>query len=192
MTRNRSLIDQPDSREPEQVHTSDRIDTGQVANSQLGGWQQLTDLQSDRYSDSAPQSQRRRLHHGLTAAPANLIAKPTAAIITNEPPVLRRPAPYNLTSLRDLYTQIPDSSDKLKRFGSEVFVRRDRAVATSAPLDMPIGPDYVLGPGDSLTINLWGGVSQTLSRVVSPMDTSVSRKQATFRSLDSRSKRHKG
>ena len=33
---------------------------------------------------------------------------------------------------------------------------------------MPIGPDYVLGPGDSLTINIWGGVSQTLSRVVSP------------------------
>ena len=25
------------------------------------------------------------------------------------------------------------------------------------PMDMPMGPDYVLGPGDSLTVNLWGG-----------------------------------
>ena len=67
--------------------------------------------------------------------------------ITDEPPVLRQPAPYNLTSLRDLYTQIPDSTETLKRFGSEVFTRRDRATAGAIPLDVPIGPDYVLGPG---------------------------------------------
>ena len=29
-----------------------------------------------------------------------------------------------------------------------------------------MGPDYVLGPGDSLSIDLWGGVSQRLFRVV--------------------------
>ena len=34
------------------------------------------------------------------------------------------------------------------------------------PIDLPIGPDYVLGPGDSLTISLWGGVSQSFTRVV--------------------------
>jgi protein involved in polysaccharide export with SLBB domain len=88
--------------------------------------------------------------------------------ITSEPTVLRRPAPYNLTSLRDLYTQIPESPDQLKRFGSEVFSRHDRAVAGSVPLDVPMGPEYVLGPGDSLAINVWGGVSQTLSRMVAP------------------------
>ena len=33
-------------------------------------------------------------------------------------------------------------------------------------MDMPAGPDYVVGPGDGLTVNLWGGVSQRLSRVV--------------------------
>jgi protein involved in polysaccharide export with SLBB domain len=34
------------------------------------------------------------------------------------------------------------------------------------PLDVPIGPDYILGPGDTLTITLWGGVSQTMTRLV--------------------------
>jgi protein involved in polysaccharide export with SLBB domain len=34
------------------------------------------------------------------------------------------------------------------------------------PMDLPVGPDYVLGPGDSVSINLWGGISQRLRRVV--------------------------
>ncbi len=170
MTRSRSLIDNQAA--PSQLGpTSDRIDAGQVANAQLGGGQ-LADLQSDRYSNSVPRSQSASASSRIESSPSQPDREAgvnrEANIITNEPPVLRRPAPYNLASLRDLYTQIPDSSDKLKRFGSEAFVRRDRAVAGSVPLDVPIGPDYVLGPGDSLTINLWGGVSQTLSRVVSP------------------------
>ena len=34
------------------------------------------------------------------------------------------------------------------------------------PMDLPVGPDYVIGPGDGLEIDLWGGVSQRLFRVV--------------------------
>ncbi len=93
--------------------------------------------------------------------------------ITELPEVLREPTPYNLQSLRDLYTQIPDSSQRLRRFGSDVFVRRTAGTlmrlggTTSVPsLDVPIGPDYVLGPGDSLRIDLWGGISQTFTRMV--------------------------
>lgn len=86
--------------------------------------------------------------------------------ITSEPQALHVQAPYNLTSLRDLYSQVPDSSDQLKRFGSEVFTVRDRAAAGSMLLDTPVGPDYVVGPGDTLSINLWGGVSQAISRTV--------------------------
>ena len=33
-------------------------------------------------------------------------------------------------------------------------------------MDLPVGPDYVVGPGDSLEIDMWGGVSQRLFRVV--------------------------
>lgn len=92
---------------------------------------------------------------------------------TDEPQVLRQPAPYNLMSMRDLYTQIPSSPERLKRFGSEVFVNRSFANAmrtgsasSTSPLDVPIGPDYVVGPGDTLNIELWGGITQTLPRVV--------------------------
>lgn len=104
-------------------------------------------------------------------------ARPTPqkqANITDEPKVLHRPAPYNLRSLRDLYTQIPDSPEQLKRFGSEVFTNRvgiantGRATQTgsSVPLDIPLGPDYVLGPGDELAISLWGGVSENFTRAI--------------------------
>jgi protein involved in polysaccharide export with SLBB domain len=89
---------------------------------------------------------------------------------TDEPETLRLPAPYNLSSLRDLYTQVPPDSTKLKRFGSDVFTNRDGLTSgmgnRNMPVDLPIGPDYVLGTGDGLTINLWGGISQSFARVI--------------------------
>src|SRR5258707_8456679 len=33
-------------------------------------------------------------------------------------------------------------------------------------VDIPIGPAYILGVGDGLIVNLWGGVSQSFSRSV--------------------------
>lgn len=92
---------------------------------------------------------------------------------TSESLVLHRPAPYNMLSLRDLYTQLPEQDGKLKRFGSDVFLRRN-AYATNqiapngraTPLDVPAGPDYVVGPGDSLTVAIWGGISQNLTRTI--------------------------
>jgi protein involved in polysaccharide export with SLBB domain len=96
---------------------------------------------------------------------------------TDAPKVLRQPAPYNLLAMRDLYTQIPERDQHLKRFGSEMFTDRGgidggrtaSALAVpsqAAPLDIPLGPDYVVGPGDSLSVNLWGGVSQTFTRAI--------------------------
>ena len=91
---------------------------------------------------------------------------------TDVPKVLREPAPYNLLSMRDLYTQIPDQSARLKRFGSDVFVNRDVSAAMrgmsgrDTPLDVPLGPDYVVGAGDTLLIEMSGGVTTTISRVV--------------------------
>lgn len=95
--------------------------------------------------------------------------------ITDEPSALHRSAPYNLRALRDLYTQAPDSPEHLKRFGSDLFTNRSTQQSASsrfAPgsraslLDVPLGPDYVLGAGDQLSIALWGGVSETVLRVV--------------------------
>ncbi|HEY4378860.1 MAG TPA: SLBB domain-containing protein [Acidobacteriaceae bacterium] len=79
--------------------------------------------------------------------------------------LLHQTAPYNLQALRDLYTQVPDQTVQVKRFGAEVFLTRGMATK-EMPIDLPIGPDYVLGPGDSLTISLWGGISQSFSRVI--------------------------
>jgi protein involved in polysaccharide export with SLBB domain len=90
---------------------------------------------------------------------------------TDLPQVLRRTAPYNLRSMRDLYTQIPDRTTPLRRFGSQVFVNRDASAergvsGRDTPLDVPLGPDYVLGAGDTLQIDLWGGVTQSITRAI--------------------------
>jgi polysaccharide export outer membrane protein len=77
-----------------------------------------------------------------------------------------RPNPYaDVPSLYDLYVQASSPNRKMERFGLEVF-RRGAANPDLLPMDLPAGPDYVVGPGDSLSINLWGGVSQRLFRTV--------------------------
>lgn len=78
----------------------------------------------------------------------------------------RRPNPYaDVPSLYDLYVQANARAQKVERFGLEVF-RNGTADPDALPMDLPVGPDYVVGPGDSLSINLWGGISQRLLRTV--------------------------
>jgi polysaccharide biosynthesis/export protein len=85
----------------------------------------------------------------------------------DRPMLSRRPNPYSdVPALYDLYTQYSRRPPMLERFGSEIF-QDGTSNFDRLPMDMPMGPDYVLGPGDNLTINLWGGVSQRLVRVVS-------------------------
>ena len=78
----------------------------------------------------------------------------------------RQSNPYaNVPSLYDLYEQVSKRSPGLERFGMDVF-RNGTGNLESLPMDLPAGPDYVLGPGDGLSIELWGGVAQRLQRVV--------------------------
>jgi polysaccharide export outer membrane protein len=52
----------------------------------------------------------------------------------------------------------------LRQYGYSMFATN---VSTFAPVDdIPVGPDYVLGPGDDLTINVWGAIDSTLVRTV--------------------------
>lgn len=54
---------------------------------------------------------------------------------------------------------LPDACDvslDLTQFGYDVF---RQPVSTFAPVtNVPVGPDYVIGPGDSFTLTLWGRV----------------------------------
>jgi protein involved in polysaccharide export with SLBB domain len=70
-----------------------------------------------------------------------------------------------LPSLRDLYTQIPSSGGTLQRFGSDAFLL-GTGNANELPIDLPAGPDYVLGPGDALIVNMWGGVSNRIDSII--------------------------
>ncbi len=91
--------------------------------------------------------------------------KPAQPPANDSVEVLHQSAPYNLQALRDLYTQVPEQRSEVKRFGANVFLTRGMGTK-EMPIDLPIGPDYVLGPGDGLTISLWGGVSQSFTRVI--------------------------
>lgn len=52
----------------------------------------------------------------------------------------------------------------LRQFGYDMFGPN---VSTFAPVDdVPVGPDYVLGPGDDVTIHVWGAVDSTVVRTV--------------------------
>jgi protein involved in polysaccharide export with SLBB domain len=91
---------------------------------------------------------------------------------TDAPAAIHEPTPFDLQSMHDLYTEIPGETARLQRFGSDVFVNRTLPSSTrgisgpETPLDAPLGPDYVLGAGDKLAIDLWGGVTQTIVRTV--------------------------
>jgi polysaccharide export outer membrane protein len=84
-----------------------------------------------------------------------------------EPVKMVRPAnPYSdIPSLYDMYTQASATQRPVERFGLDVF-RNSASDPSVVPMDLPVGPDYVVGPGDSLAVDLWGGYSQRLMRVV--------------------------
>ena len=85
---------------------------------------------------------------------------------TDQPRILHRANPYaDVPSLYDLYSQYSRNTGPLRRFGVDIF-ENGTGNFDQLPMDLPAGPEYVLGPGDSVSIDLWGSVSQRLHRVV--------------------------
>jgi protein involved in polysaccharide export with SLBB domain len=71
-------------------------------------------------------------------------------------------SPYsNIPSIYDMYAHAGASSNSMERFGEAIFKNAPPSAGTF-PIDFPASPDYVLGPGDGLTIDIWGGISQRL------------------------------
>jgi protein involved in polysaccharide export with SLBB domain len=80
--------------------------------------------------------------------------------------MVHRANPYaDIPSLYDMYVQASTHQRPNERFGLEIF-RSTSNDPQAIPMDLPVGPDYVIGPGDTLEIDLWGGVSRRLFRVV--------------------------
>jgi protein involved in polysaccharide export with SLBB domain len=80
--------------------------------------------------------------------------------------MVHRPNPYaDIPSLYDMYVQASAKQGPMERFGLQVF-RNQAGASEEFPIDLPAGPDYMVGPGDGLAIDLWGGVSQRISRTV--------------------------
>ena len=80
--------------------------------------------------------------------------------------LVRRTNPYNnIPSLYDMYLQATPRPAALERFGMQVFENGTRDLQ-AIPMDLPVGPEYVLGPGDAVAIDLWGGVSRRFYEVV--------------------------
>ncbi len=99
---------------------------------------------------------------GPRATPAQTGANPHP----EEPQQIQQANPYgDLESLRELYTQIPSTGARLQRFGSDALLL-GTGNADELPMDLPAGPDYVLGPGDGLVVNIWGGQSARLEKII--------------------------
>ncbi len=105
----------------------------------------------------------------LTARLDNRTPRPLPAPLgesEDRPAIRHRANPYaGVPSLYDLYAQVSRHAPVLERFGEDVF-SNGTGNFDELPMDLPVGPDYVLGPGDGLQIELWGGISQHLQRVV--------------------------
>jgi protein involved in polysaccharide export with SLBB domain len=80
--------------------------------------------------------------------------------------MVHKPTPYaDIPSLYDLNVQASPRNRPLERFGVEVFENGIEEM-DQIPMDVPASPDYVVGPGDGLSINLWGGMSTRMSRTI--------------------------
>lgn len=112
-----------------------------------------------------------------TAAQPSLIANPNERYrplghsygqneLSASQTLLRQSNPYvDVPSLYDMYLQAMPQPPEPQRFGEQVFDNGTRDLQM-VPMDLPVGPDYVVGPGDSLAIDVWGGISHRFLAVV--------------------------
>ena len=112
-------------------------------------------------NDNPPPQQQAR-----TGMPASTLSPFRTRTQSDQPMLRHRANPYaDVPSLYDLYSQYDRRPPLLARFGAEVF-ENGTGNSDQLPMDLPVGSDYVLGPGDGINIDLWGSYSQRLRRSV--------------------------
>jgi len=129
-----------------------------------GSQSQQPASQEESYYQSAQLPQQAKLE---TNSPTQESSRPhLRARQQDQPRLMHQANPYaDVPSLYDLYAQYSQRPTSLKRFGLDIF-ENGTGNFDQLPMDLPAGPEYVLGPGDGLNIDLWGSVSQRLHRVV--------------------------
>lgn len=107
-----------------------------------------------------------------TSAPVSPAVKTTRLATKNSSSdpllgnIVRKDNPFSdVPSLLDLYVQVSANDKAPERFGVNILSSGDLD-SNAVPMDLPVGPDYVVGPGDGLAIDLWGGMAQRLQRTV--------------------------
>lgn len=127
---------------------------------------QLPDLSA---ANDLPGAHTNPSANDIPAQPMDSNRKPRAGQLEEDAtPVkmVRSANPYaDVPSLYDMYVQAAAWQRPAERFGLDVF-RNTLNQPDVIPMDLPVGPDYVVGTGDSLAIDLWGSVSQRLVRLV--------------------------
>src|SRR6516162_8017607 len=68
--------------------------------------------------------------------------------------------------MHDLYKQALPQQKTLERFGAALFRNSAATAADKATIDIPVGPDYVIGPGDELVVEYYGNSTQRLQLIV--------------------------
>jgi protein involved in polysaccharide export with SLBB domain len=99
---------------------------------------------------------------GLPGIPSILLAG-----LTEEQATKRLASDPALAGLRVKLTLLPvdpQGADALKPFGYDIFSRRPTTFALAT--DVPVPPDYAIGPGDSLEVQIVGSAPGTYSLVV--------------------------
>ncbi|HWO30919.1 MAG TPA: SLBB domain-containing protein, partial [Candidatus Acidoferrum sp.] len=145
----------PDPTHGGQTTNSSTLDDLSVSNNSLSN--------SDPYSSRGPSTRSN------VPAQSGLQNRTRTNIVEEDVTPVRmvhRVNPYaDVPSLYDMYVQASVFQRPAERFGLDIF-RNTSNQPDVIPMDLPVGPDYIVGPGDSLAIDLWGSVSQRLVRIV--------------------------
>ena len=126
-------------------------------------------MSNNSFSDSDPYRSRgpsARSNVPARSGPQNRTRTNTVEEDVTPVQMVHRVNPYaDVPSLYDMYVQASVFQRPAERFGLDIF-RNTSNQPDVIPMDLPVGPDYIVGPGDSLAIDLWGSVSQRLVRIV--------------------------
>lgn len=131
-------------------------------------------LNPEDNASGAQGAQATQEHYVFSAAEANRIRTEAARernlyyyANPTEAPRLYGGIPYcDLPSVRDLTQLVPNGfGTPPKRFGSDAFFIGS-GNANELPMDLPVGPDYVLGPGDTIIVTMWGGQSARIEQKI--------------------------